>query len=63
VHQAGELLLQALNGRGESLQVSDLEVGLLLVDVNDLELVLIALGTSLKNSKRVIYKTSLFDIL
>ena len=63
VHQAGELLLQALNGRGESLQVSDLEVGLLLVDVNDLELVLIALGTSLKNSIRVIYKTSLYKTL
>ena len=50
VNQAGELLLQGLNDGGQSLQLLDLQLGLLLVDINDLELVTVALGAALQNS-------------
>ena len=43
VDQAGELLLETLDGLGETLELLDLDLGLLLVHINNLELVAVRL--------------------
>ena len=43
VDKAGELLLETLDGLGETLELLDLDLGLLLVNVNNLELVAVRL--------------------
>merc|ERR1719468_665920 len=55
VNKAGELFLQALNDGGQSLQLLDLQLRLLLVDINNLQLVAVALSTALQNSEEFLF--------
>merc|ERR1711931_298500 len=54
VDQAGELLLEPLNDQGEGGQLLDLDLVFRLVDINVLELAIVALGAALHNSHELL---------
>merc|ERR1712165_27254 len=54
VDQAGELLLEPLNGQGEGGQLLDLDLVFRLVDINVLELAIVALGAALHDSHELL---------
>merc|ERR1712200_8883 len=54
VDEAGVLLLEALDDKGEGGELLDLNLGLLLVDVDNLDLAVVALGLALDNAEELL---------